>query len=142
MFGKKKETLVQGGTTLLAKDCDITGSIEFAGNLEVEGRIEGNVQAKENSAGKVRILSSGKVTGDVRAPRIVINGEVEGDVFATEHIELAENAVVTGSVHYKVIEMMKGSEVNGSLVHINDADLDRPDNVSSFQKTDSQSESA
>lgn len=142
MFGKKKETLIQGGTTLLAKDCEITGSIEFAGNLEVEGMINGNVEAKANSAARVRVLSSGKVIGDVRAPRIVINGQVEGDVFASEHIELAENAMVHGSVHYKVIEMMKGSEVNGSLVHITESSEERTDNVSTFQKTDTQSESA
>ena len=32
-------------------------------------------------------------------------------------VELAANAVVTGTVHYNLIEMVMGAQVNGSLVH-------------------------
>jgi cytoskeletal protein CcmA (bactofilin family) len=48
---------------------------------------------------------------------IVINGLVEGDVYSSNHIELAAKARVSGNVHYHLIEMVMGSEVNGSLSH-------------------------
>jgi cytoskeletal protein CcmA (bactofilin family) len=42
---------------------------------------------------------------------------VEGDVYSSEHIELAAKARVIGNVYYHLIEMVMGSEVNGSLYH-------------------------
>ena len=42
---------------------------------------------------------------------------VEGDVYSSDHIELAAKARVVGNVYYNLIEMVMGSEVNGSLLH-------------------------
>ena len=42
---------------------------------------------------------------------------MEGDVYSSEHIELAAKARVIGNVYYHLIEMVMGSEVNGSLYH-------------------------
>ena len=50
-------------------------------------------------------------------PNVVLNGAVEGDVHASERVELASCARVTGNVYYNLIEMAMGSEVNGNLVH-------------------------
>jgi cytoskeletal protein CcmA (bactofilin family) len=65
----------------------------------------------------VRVRETGLVKGDIQSPMIVINGLVEGDVYSSNHIELAAKARVTGNVHYHLIEMVMGSEVNGSLSH-------------------------
>ncbi len=127
MFGKEKPTssgssvssegLSGGGITLISKGTKIKGDLHFSGNLEVEGVIEGNIIADDNSVGAVRILETGLVKGQVKAPIIVINGNVEGDVISTEHIELANKAVVIGNVYYHLIEMVKGAQVNGSLMY-------------------------
>jgi cytoskeletal protein CcmA (bactofilin family) len=43
---------------------------------------------------------------------------VQGNVHCSKHIELASKAIVVGDLHYNMIEMVLGSEVNGKLVHI------------------------
>ncbi len=48
---------------------------------------------------------------------------MEGDVYSSEHIELAAKARVVGNVYYHLIEMVTGSEVNGSLCHRTPAEL-------------------
>lgn len=48
---------------------------------------------------------------------MIINGTVNGDVYATAHLELAEKAAINGSVYYNLIQMAVGSSVNGNLVH-------------------------
>ena len=63
------------------------------------------------------LSQSGCVDGDICVPSIQINGTVRGNVYCSKHLELAEKAVITGSVFYNVIEMAKGAEVNGSLEH-------------------------
>lgn len=123
MFGGKKDKdniFANGGTTLLARSVEIIGDIKFGGNLEVEGIVTGNIYAQSETDARVRIMEKGEVKGEINAPKIVINGQVTGDVYSTKHIELAANAVVNGNVHYNVIEMVKGAEVNGNLVHVAD----------------------
>src|SRR5690625_6325461 len=48
---------------------------------------------------------------------VIINGNVTGNVYSSKHVELAAKAVVEGNVHYQLIEMVKGAQVNGSLVY-------------------------
>lgn len=104
-------------TTLISKATEITGDIHFSGTLEIEGRIFGNIYADDDSTASVRVRETGLVKGEIQSPMIVINGLVEGDVYSSNHIELAAKARVTGNVHYHLIEMVMGSEVNGSLSH-------------------------
>jgi cytoskeletal protein CcmA (bactofilin family) len=59
----------------------------------------------------------GSIEGEVRVPYVVLNGEVIGDVYAAERVELSAKARVSGNVFYNLLEMAMGAEVNGSLVH-------------------------
>ena len=103
-------------TTLIGNGAVLEGTIKFAGVLEVEGRINGDILAVNDDQAVVRILGSGQVYGDIDVPLIVINGAVSGNIRSADHIELAANAVVNGDVYYNLIEMVKGAQVNGSLV--------------------------
>jgi cytoskeletal protein CcmA (bactofilin family) len=102
-------------TTLIARDTEIFGDIKFSGSLEIEGSIVGNITANPGSEASVRVLENGDVEGDIQAPKMMINGHVKGNVFAG-NLELAAKAKVEGNVHYESIEMVKGSQVNGSLL--------------------------
>jgi cytoskeletal protein CcmA (bactofilin family) len=63
------------------------------------------------------VSESGSIEGNVRVPNIVLNGQVVGDVHASERIQLAARARVTGNVYYKIIQMEGGATVNGQMVH-------------------------
>jgi cytoskeletal protein CcmA (bactofilin family) len=51
---------------------------------------------------------------------VVLNGQVTGDVHASEHLSLGSRARVTGNVYYGVIEMAGGAKINGQMVHEGD----------------------
>jgi len=57
------------------------------------------------------------VEGEIRAPVVIVNGKVMGNIYSSKHLELAAKGNVTGSVHYQSIEMVKGAQVNGSMVN-------------------------
>ena len=103
--------------TLIAQNTLIRGSIEFRGGLHIDGTVLGTVRACEGSEAAVRLSDVSRIEGDVIAPHVIINGKVLGNIYASEHLELAANASITGDVYYNLIEMAMGSEVNGSLVH-------------------------
>lgn len=104
-------------TTLISKDSEIVGDIKFSGDLEIQGVVRGNIVAKGDSGATVRVVEGGRVEGEIHAPKIIINGEVNGDIHSGEHVELAAKANVAGNVHYTLIEMVKGAQVNGNLVY-------------------------
>jgi len=117
MFGRGKKERGYS-TTIISAGTEIVGDLKFTGHLEIEGTVRGNIAIANSDSddGYVRVLGKGRVEGEINAPSVVINGTIEGDVYSSQHLELAENAEVTGDVHYSVIEMAKGSHVNGSLV--------------------------
>jgi len=115
---RKKAGRGAGGTTLISGDTVIVGSVHFTGTLDVEGLVQGNIVAEPDSAAIVRVLGKGRVEGEIRAPNVVINGAVQGDVHCSKQLELAPKARVEGNVFYTTVEMSAGAEVNGSLTHV------------------------
>lgn len=112
-----------GTTTLVAGGTSVVGDIHFSGNLEVEGHITGNIMAENGADARVRILPQGCVVGDITVPVVVINGRIEGNIYSNHQVELAAKAVVDGNLHYSLIEIEKGAQVNGSFVHQSQAEL-------------------
>ncbi|MAL99982.1 MAG: cell shape determination protein CcmA [Alteromonadaceae bacterium] len=102
--------------TLISSTTSVRGDIHFSGGLHIDGRVEGNLIAEDNSDAVLRVSEVGEVTGDIIAPHVIINGTVNGDLYAAQHLELAEKAAINGSVYYNLLEMAMGAEVNGSLV--------------------------
>jgi cytoskeletal protein CcmA (bactofilin family) len=121
MLGSKKSTISGSGkTTLVSSDTVILGEVRFSGVLDIEGLVRGNIIAEPGKEALVRVVDKGRVEGEIRAPSVVINGMVQGDVYATRHLELAAKARVQGNVFYVLVEMAAGAEVNGSLAHMAD----------------------
>lgn len=119
MFNRKsggfKELNNSVPDTLIAANVSVVGSISFNGGIQIDGNLTGDIVAEAGSAARLWVTEKGKIKGLVRVPSITINGTVEGDVYASEHLELAPNAVVKGNVYYKIIEMAQGAVVNGEL---------------------------
>jgi len=124
MFKKSENRVAEGATkrggshNFLSRDAEILGDIHFSGELVIEGRIRGSIFAEDASESIVHVTEKGIVEGEIKAPSAVINGLVEGNVHCSKHIELSSKAIVAGDLHYNLIEMVLGSEVNGKLVHI------------------------
>lgn len=123
MFGSNKTKVKTASghfDTLISAKTSIQGDVNFSGGLHIDGRIEGTVRAEEGSEAVLRISEVGEVQGDVHAPHIVINGTVHGNVYSSEHMELAPKAAIHGNVYYNLIEMAMGAAVNGNLLHRKD----------------------
>ena len=133
MFGDKVKSSRNGHSveTLIGPRVQIRGDILFSGGLYVEGRILGKVVADEGEDAVVTVAQKGLIEGEVHAPVVVIAGQLNGDVHASERIELAPNARVQGNIYYKVVEMAAGAMITGRLIHADAplAQLTGPDAV-------------
>lgn len=134
MLGKKKAYHFAETTTLIARGAVVTGDFTFSGNLEIEGCIRGNIIATEGSDSRVRVLEAGLVEGNIDVPNVVVNGRVLGEINAPGQLQLAAAAVVDGNVHYQLLEIENGAQVNGGFVRLADAGREQhPENVASFK---------
>ena len=111
MKGKNEQAI-----TLIAPGTKAEGDVHFDNQLFVKGEVRGNVVADKPEA-KLIVSPEGLVAGEIKAPTVVVNGRVEGDVHATVRLELATGAQVKGDLFYALIEMQLGAQVQGRLVH-------------------------
>jgi cytoskeletal protein CcmA (bactofilin family) len=48
---------------------------------------------------------------------VIVNGEMNGDIHCSKHLELAARALVKGNIYYSFLEVVKGARVNGKMTH-------------------------
>ena len=114
MIGKNRQDDV---VTLVAVGSTLYGSLSFAHQLYVNGRIEGDVESVGDDDARIVISATGSVVGDISVPNVVIHGRVEGNVQAAKRVELGAQAAVRGDVCYRLMEMQLGAVVEGQLLH-------------------------
>lgn len=118
MLGKaKKEKKVKLIDTLISVNVVVSGNISFTGGIQIDGCVRGDISAEEGDGSLLRVSQQGKVIGQIYAPNVIVNGRVDGDVYAAEHLELSPSACITGDVYYRSIEMQRGAQVNGKLLY-------------------------
>jgi cytoskeletal protein CcmA (bactofilin family) len=120
--GKKKNVKSARIDTLIGQHTHIKGNISFSGGLRIDGSIAGNINATGDQDSLLTLSELGSIEGEVRVPNLVINGAITGNVFASEHVELAPNAKILGNVYYNMLEMSMGSEVNGQMIRLKKED--------------------
>lgn len=99
-----KESLIASGLT-------IEGKIEGNGHVRIAGRFQGDV----NVQGNVTIESGAKLTGSIRAEKVMISGELEGNIEAAAQVELQASAAVTGDVKAGSLSMAPGARMHGRM---------------------------
>jgi cytoskeletal protein CcmA (bactofilin family) len=85
----------------------ITGNIESAHDLEIDGKIIGDVTCAALTVGK-----DATVTGSIRARQVVVRGRVAGSIHA-EFIILQHSARVDADLHQELLTIEEGAEFNG-----------------------------
>ena len=119
MFNRKRDgfaDLLHDGS-LLVCGVLVRGNVHFHGMLHVEGRIEGDAHAIDEAAAFV-LGKQSAVVGKMRVPHAHIDGSVHGDIQAVEQLKLGATTRMTRDVHYHILEMALGTQVNGNVCHV------------------------
>lgn len=104
MFGngsRKLETIVGDGTR-------IVGKVSVKGTIRVDGIVEGDIQADWVVVGE-----TGMIRGNTCTRGIVVGGSVQGNIDATEMVELKEKATMVGEIHAPKLGVSEGAVFDG-----------------------------
>jgi cytoskeletal protein CcmA (bactofilin family) len=119
MFGKTKtpgEILaIDAFKTIIDAATVMEGRIVFAESIRIDGKVIGDLQVEPGARGSVAVALGATVCGNIAAHRVLVAGTVQGNIHATEIVQLVSGARVTGDISYTAIIIAHGAIVNGSL---------------------------
>jgi len=92
-------------TTVLTSDCEFKGALAFSGELELHGRLEGTI---ESEGGALTVGEQALIKAEIRVNDVLINGKVQGNIYATGRIELRGKAEVYGDLYSNRLAMDDG----------------------------------
>ena len=95
MFGKdKKSPVFNSAPTYIGRGMRIEGKIYGMRPIWIDGEVHGTI----DSVSEVIIGEFAKVDATIRAATIKVNGSVEGELFASNRIEIMAKGRVTGNI--------------------------------------------
>jgi cytoskeletal protein CcmA (bactofilin family) len=124
------DTTSSPGPSLSKKSVYIGQSIyikgELTGNedLTIEGRVEGNIALKDHN---VTIGSNGKIKAEIVAKNITIMGEVDGNVYAEDKLEITRSGRLSGNIVAPRVVIEDGARFKGSVEMDKDVKSKRPE---------------
>jgi cytoskeletal protein CcmA (bactofilin family) len=98
--------------SLIASDISIEGKIEGSGSVRIAGAFKGDVTVQ----GDLLIESGAKVTGSVRADKVVVAGELEGNIENAARVDLQPGGAITGDVKAGSLTVAAGARMRGQAV--------------------------
>ena len=114
MFGEKGEAIKlsesRNVSTVLDKECSFEGKMTFEGCVIIHGKFKGEIF----SEGTLIIGEGGFVEGHVEIGTVEIQGEVRGNISASEKIEITAPAVVQGDIAAPSLIIKEGAVFEGN----------------------------
>ena len=97
--------------TVIGPDASFKGELSFEKGLRLQGRLEGKI----NTAGRLHVAKEAKMHADVDAGAIVIEGEVRGNLTAGDRIELKQSARYEGDLTASKLVVDEGAIFSGHV---------------------------
>ena len=95
--------------TLLAKDVDFKGVVNFEGTVRVDGRVEGEI----HTTGTLIVGENAIIKGVVSAGVLMNSGKINGTITAVEKIQILKPGVLVGDIRTPLIAIEEGSHFHG-----------------------------
>jgi cytoskeletal protein CcmA (bactofilin family) len=96
----------------IGKSITIKGDLTGNEDLVIDGNIDGRIDLPNN---QLTIGPEGKIKADIHAKSAVVVGHVNGNVSATERIEVQASGIVDGDVRAPCLVVQEGAVLNGAV---------------------------
>jgi cytoskeletal protein CcmA (bactofilin family) len=99
-------------TVNIGKSVIIKGDLSGSEDLTIEGQVEGKIELRQNV---LTIGPNGKIKAEVFAKAVVVQGEVQGNITATERVDIRDAGSVDGDLSAPRIAIADGAHFRGSI---------------------------
>src|SRR2546427_1955509 len=102
----------RGEMTRIGKSVVIKGELSCDEDLYIDGQMEGTIDPIGN---RLTIGPNGSVKANVTACVVVVQGKLEGNIQASDRVDLKQSAVVVGDIATQRISIDEGAYLKGSV---------------------------
>ncbi len=103
---KRKDSSIN---TIIGENATVNGDIKLAGNIVVNGKVNGDIETK----GIIRVLQGAIIIGKLVGKDLHIGGQVEGNVIASGKVVLGDRSLLHGDVEAAQIVIEEGAQFEG-----------------------------
>jgi cytoskeletal protein CcmA (bactofilin family) len=105
--------------TVVGPETSVNGDFRVSGSVRLDGQVDGRMDVTETLVTGPRSL----LKGEIHCRDAVIAGKIEGDIYATEGVELQTGAQVFGDISSKGLVIQPDCVFQGtcSMVQTDDA---------------------
>jgi cytoskeletal protein CcmA (bactofilin family) len=96
----------------IGKSVVIKGELNGSEDLTIEGHVEGKIELKDHV---LTIGPNGKIKAQVFAKSVIVLGEVNGNVSATEKVDIRDGGSVDGDIISPRVAIAEGAHFRGAV---------------------------
>jgi cytoskeletal protein CcmA (bactofilin family) len=108
---EKAQSSARGAKTVIGPSFVVDGEITGSEDVLVQGTVKGRITLKEGLV----VAASGVVEADVETATVDVAGQLNGNVSASERVELKAESRVAGDLHAPRILIADGARFKGSV---------------------------
>lgn len=120
----RSESLRTNEIATIGKSVVVKGELSGSEDLAVDGEVEGSISLRGQS---LTVGPNGRVRANIEARNVILHGRVDGDVHATERVELRKTASLTGDISTARISIEDGAFFKGTI------DIQKPEPASKLE---------
>jgi len=110
---RSSEPLRAGGdVATIGKSVVVKGELSGSEDLIVDGEVEGSISLKGQTC---TVGPNGRVRANIEARNVIVHGRVNGDIHATERVELRKTASLAGDISTARISIDDGAFFKGGI---------------------------
>jgi cytoskeletal protein CcmA (bactofilin family) len=96
----------------IGKSVVIKGELNGSEDLTIEGHVEGKIELKDHV---LTIGPNGRIKAQVLAKSVIVLGEVNGNVTATEKVDIRDGGSVDGDIISPRVAIAEGAHFRGTV---------------------------
>lgn len=119
-FEPEREAPLRSGMAHIGKSVLVKGELSGSEDLYIDGEIEGTVELRDHN---LTVGPNGRVRANLNAKEITVQGKVQGNVRASDKIEIRKSGSLIGDIITARITIEDGAYFKGSI------DIQRPESA-------------
>jgi cytoskeletal protein CcmA (bactofilin family) len=114
----RSESMKSSEIATIGKSVVVKGELSGSEDLIVDGEVEGSISLRGQS---LTVGPNGRVRANIEARNVIVHGRVDGDIHATDRVDLRKSASLSGDISTARISIEDGAFFKGGI------DIQRPD---------------
>ena len=105
----------------------IAGGASIKGDLSspTDIRIDGNIDGKVYSGGRVVVGETASLSGALMCSNLDLWGKMEGEIYVKDTVSIKSTSVINGNLHVRKLQVEIGAQINGSCRMISEQEYDK-----------------